>query len=303
MRPSASTSSVLADLLLLPLIKLFQQFLRVLPENWAAGIGAFLGRVAMRFLKWRREIAVANIRKIDTKLSDEQARDVVRRCFEKLGINLIEQLLMPYVPKEAYKTRFRMENAHHIEEALRANKGLLALGFHYANWEITGITSHLLGHEILTLARPLKGHRLLDNFLNKLRASTGLTVIPNQDTARDAMKYLRENKMVAILGDQREKRSKAVFVEFFGEKVPTSKGIVALAMRTGSPIVPIYMRREGFLRYTVVYGKAIEIERKGKIEEAIEKNARRINAFLEGIVRDEPSEWFLVHRRFGRDAY
>ena len=257
----------------------------------------------MRFLKWRREIAVVNVHKIDKSLSDEQARGVVRRCFEKLGINLMEQLLVPYVPKEEYKTRFKMENAHHVEEALGMNKGLLALGFHYANWEITGVTSHLLGREIITLARPLKGHQLLDRFLNNLRASTGLTVIPNRDTARDAMRYLRENKVVAILGDQREKSSKAVYVDFFGEKVPTRKGIVAIAMRTGSPIVPIYMRREGFLRYTVVYGKPIVIERGGSVDDVIYTNARKINAFLEEIVAADPSEWFLVHRRFGKKSY
>lgn len=294
---------MLVDLLLLPIIKFFQQVLRLLPESWVNGIGAFLGRVAMRFLHWRREIAVVNVRKIDTSLSDEQARSVVRRCFEKLGINLMEQLLMPYVPKEAYEARFKMESAHHIEEALRMNKGLLALGFHYANWEITGVTSHQIGREIITLARPLKGHRLLDRFLNNLRASTGLTVIPNRDTARDVMRYLRENKVVAILGDQREKSSKAVYVEFFGEKVPTRKGIIAIAMRTGSPIVPIYMRREGFLRYTVVYGKPIVVERKGNADEVIHTNARKINAFLEEIVKADPSEWFLVHRRFGKKSY
>jgi KDO2-lipid IV(A) lauroyltransferase len=291
------------DLVLLSVIKLFQQFLRILPETYAAGIGRFLGRVALRLLKWRRGIAIANVHKIFRGISDEQAKAIVRSCFEKLGTNLIELLLIPYVPKEEFLKRFKMENRHYAEEAARLEKGVLALGFHYANWEITGVVSFLLGREIIALARPLKGHQLLDGFINRLRAATGLTIIPNQDTARDAMRYLRENRMVAILGDQREKRSKAVFVELFGEKVPTSKGIVALAMRTGAPIVPIYLKREGFLRYRIVCGKGIEIERKGNIEELIYKNARKINEVLETLVAANPDEWFLVHRRWGRDAY
>jgi lauroyl/myristoyl acyltransferase len=117
------------------------------------------------------------------------------------------------------------------------------------------------------------------------------------------MKYLRENRMVAILGDQREKRSRGVYVELFGEKVPTSKGVVMLAMRTGSPVMPVYLRREGFLRYTIVFCEPIEMERKGNIEELIYKNARKINAFLETLIAAHPEEWFLVHRRWGRDAY
>ncbi|HVN25655.1 MAG TPA: lysophospholipid acyltransferase family protein [Syntrophorhabdales bacterium] len=294
---------MVVDLLSFFAVRLFQQFLRILPETWAAGVGASLGRMALRVLPRRKKIALANVKKIKKSISDAEAYGVVRSCFEKLGINFVELLLIPYLSRKDFPERFRMENVHLVEEAMRLNKGILALVFHYGNWEIMGIASFLLHREVIALARPLKGQRFLQGFINRLRAATGLTVIPNQDTARDAMKYLRENRIVAILGDQREKRSRGVFVELFGEKVPTSKGIVMLAMRTGSPMVPVYLRREGFLRYTMVYSKPIEIERKGNIEDLVYKNARKVNAFLESLVEEHPEEWFLVHRRFGRDAY
>jgi Kdo2-lipid IVA lauroyltransferase/acyltransferase len=291
------------DLFFFLLIKLFQQFLRILPESGAARGGAALGRVALRLLTRRRKIAMANVRKIMRGVSDAQAKAVVRSCFEKLGTNFVELLLVPYLPKEDLSNRFHVEGVHFVEEATKLNKGILALVFHYGNWEIMGIASSLLHREVIALARPLKGQKFLQGFINHLRAATGLTVIPNQDTARDAMKYLRENRIVALLGDQREKRSKGVYVELFGEKVPTSKGIVMLAMRTGSPVMPVYLRREGFLRYTIVFCEPIEMERKGNIEELIYKNARKINAFLEGLIVEHPEEWFLVHRRWGRTAY
>ncbi|HME43240.1 MAG TPA: lysophospholipid acyltransferase family protein [Syntrophorhabdales bacterium] len=294
---------MLVDLFLLLAIKLFQQFLRILPETLAAGVGAFLGRATLRLLSRRREVALANVRKIVKGIPEAQAKDVVRSCFEKLGINFVELLLIPYLPKEDFPKRFHMENVHFVEKATSLNKGILALVFHYGNWEIMGIASFLLKREVITLARPLKGQKFLQGFINHLRAATGLTVIPNQDTARDAMKYLREGRIVAILGDQREKRSKGVYVELFGEKVPTSKGIVMLAMRTGSPVIPVYLRRGGFLRYTIVFCEPIEMERKGNVEELIYKNTRKINAFLEGLIATHPDEWFLVHRRWGRDAY
>jgi KDO2-lipid IV(A) lauroyltransferase len=164
-----------------------------------------------------------------------------------------------------------------------------------------GVASTLINREIVALARPLKGHPRLNTFLVGLRASTGLTIIPNKDTARDVMRLLKENRMVAFLGDQREKRSKAVWVELFGQKVPTSKGIVALAMKTGAPLIPIYSRRDGFLRYTVVCGEPLPMERKAaSMDELICRNARKVNELLERIVTEHPDEWFLVHRRFGR---
>jgi lauroyl/myristoyl acyltransferase len=53
----------------------------------------------------------------------------------------------------------------------------------------------------------------------------------------------------------------------------------------------------------VVYNEPLSIERKGApLNELISRNARKINAFLEEIVTERPDEWFLVHRRFGRDT-
>jgi len=293
----------IVDFPLICFIRAFQQILRVLPERLCRLTGVISGRLAFLLLVERRRVAIANVGRISPDISPAGARNVATSCFEKLGINLMETLLFPYIKKAEYPTRFRLEKKEGVDEALSANRGALALGFHYSNWEIAGVSSFFLGREIVALARPLKGHRALNNFLNNLRASTGLTIIPNKDTAREVIRLLRENRLVAFLGDQREKRSKAVWVEFFGQKVPTSKGIVAIAMKTGAPIIPVYARRDGFLRYTVVYDEPLLIERKGApMDELIAGNARRINRFLEELVSRHPDEWFLVHRRFGRDT-
>lgn len=247
---------------------------------------------------------MANARRIVGELTEREARGIARSCFRKLGTNFVETLLIPYVKKEEYAKRFALKGSRYVEEALKGGRGVLALSFHYGNWEIMGVISHLLGCEIVALARPLKKQRYLNAFLTSLRMSTGLSVIPNQDTARDAIRHLKENRMVAILGDQRDKRSKGIFVDFFGEKVPTSRGIALLAMKTGVPVIPIYGEREGFLRHTIVLSKPLEMERrpaKGEsLEDLLYRNTRKINAFLETIVAAHPDEWLLVHRRFGR---
>ena len=293
----------MVDFLLILVVRAFQGFLRVLPERLSYCIGTSLGKIGFLLLKSRRKVAIANAMRISPGISREMAQHTARVCFEKLGVDLIEALLFQYLKKSDLAIRFRLEMRGGVKETLAEDRGLLALGFHYSNWEIMGVASHLLGREIVALARPLKGHAGLNRFLNGLRASTGLTIIPNKDTARAVMRLLKEKRMVAFLGDQREKRSKAVWVELFDHKVPTSKGIVAIAMKTGAPVIPIYSIREGFLRYTVVCDEPVLIERTGdELDELIRRNARRINEVLERIVGGHPDEWFLVHRRFGRDT-
>ncbi len=50
--------------------------------------------------------------------------------------------------------------------------------------------------------------------------------------------------MVGILLDQNATRAEGVFVPFFGSPASTSKGLALLALRTGAPVVPVFLRRE-----------------------------------------------------------
>ena len=247
-------------------------------------------------------MAISNLKKAFPRLSEKGATDIARRVFANLGVNFVEAMILPFVSGEELSRRFTIKNREYADEALAQNKGMIGLVFHYANWEIMGVASRFLNRDVVVLARPLKKHQRINAFLNGLRGRTGLTVIPNANTGKDVMRYLKENKIVAILGDQREKRSKAVYVDFFGEKAPTSKGIAMIGMKTGAPVVPFYFKREGFLRYTIVCNPALEMERKGNIGELIHKNTRKMNAFLESIIEESPADWFWVHRRWARKS-
>lgn len=288
------------DFILIFIITFLRQCLHILPEGAQLSAGKYLGRLAFIFLSNRRNVALSNIKRVFSDLSDKEIKVIAKSNFEKLGINVIEFLLMPFITEREIPDRFTVEGREFFEEALRQGKGVIALGFHFGNWEVTGIISKLLGRDIVALARPLKKQILLNNFLNRFREKTGLTIIVNENTGKEVMRLLKNNKIVAILGDQREKRSRGVFVELFGTKVPTSKGVAAIGMKTGAVVIPVYSVRKGFLRYTFVCASPIEMERKGNIEELIEKNTRKINAFLETIIGQYPDEWFWVHRRWER---
>ena len=272
-----------------------------MPERCARAAGVILGRIGYLLLPKRRRVAEENALRIEPSLSVGEARKIARQSFDGLGIMLVEVLLFPFLTKEEIGRRFRLEKKDGADEVISSGVGFFALGLHYSNWEITGVVSLLLDRQCVALARPLKGHERLNKFVIGLREATGLKIIPNKETARDVMRLLRDGQMVAFLGDQREKRSKAVWVELFGHSVPTSKGLVTLAMKTGAPVVPIYLKRNGFLRYTVICDEPLSIERSGASrDELISRNARHLNALIERIVVDMPQDWFLVHRRFGR---
>ena len=291
---------MIADIAIIFLIKALQLCLMALPESARQGTGRWLGRMGFTVLRRRRNIAISNIRRAFPDLAPGEAKDIALSCFQKLGTNMIELILVPFLPLREVPERFSLEPKDIVETTLGAGRGVIALTFHFANWEIMGITSRLLNQPVVALARPLKKHTRLNAFLNRLRESTGLTIIVNANTAKEVMRLLKTNANIAILGDQREKRSRGVFVDFFGHTVPTSKGTAMIAMKTGCQVVPCYPVRKGFLRYTIMCGEPILMERDGDIDDLIAKNTRKINAFLEDIIRQYPDEWFWVHQRWGR---
>jgi Kdo2-lipid IVA lauroyltransferase/acyltransferase len=292
----------LFDATIILFIKALQSVLRLLPERGKQKTGILLGRLAFLVLGDRRRIAVANLRRAFPDLTEEDRMRIARRSFENFGVNFIELLLIPFVPKEEYAGRFPLEGRHIVDEALALKRGIIALVFHFANWEIMGVAGEIIGREIVVLARPMKRHARLNRFINSLRYSTGLRILPNAETAMEVMRLLKEEAVVAILSDQREKRSRAVYVEFFGEDVPTNKGTAMIAMKTKAPVIPCHLVRQGFLRYRVVFGEQLPMERKGDLNGLIASNTRTINAVLESIIRQYPDEWFWVHRRWGRDS-
>jgi Kdo2-lipid IVA lauroyltransferase/acyltransferase len=291
----------LIDSAIILFIKAVQTLLRLLPEKGQRRTGILLGRCAFRLLRDRRRIAVSNLHRAFPLLTEKDRLWIAHRSFENLGVNFIEMLLIPFVPKDEYAGRFPLEGRHIVDEALKLKRGVISLVFHFANWEIMGVAAAILEREIVVLARPLKRHARLNRFLNSLRVSTGLKILPNAETAMEVIRLLKGGAIVGILSDQREKRSRAVYVEFFGEDVPTNKGTAMIAMKTKAPVISCHLVREGFLRYRIIFGEQLPMERKGDLNGLIASNTRKINAFLESIIRQYPDEWFWVHRRWGRD--
>jgi KDO2-lipid IV(A) lauroyltransferase len=71
-------------------------------------------------------------------------------------------------------------------------------------------------------------------------------------------------------------------------------------MRTGAPVIPFFMVRDGFSKHRVLIQKPLEMVNSGDIQKDVETNTQRINDTLESVIRQYPDQWFWVHRRWER---
>ncbi len=283
------------------LLKGFSLFVNLLPEGFALWWGERLGSMFFH-LDWeRRKVALENLQvAFGDEKTERERLAIARRAFQNLGMMAVEFFRIPKMDVETFKKKVTIEG---LEEALRLlgkGKGALLLLSHFGNWEMMGIMSKLIGDSIMVIAKPMKKNKRIDQFITKIRNAAGLEVISSIKASRIVIKALSQNRVVGILIDQRAKRSEGIWADFFGKKAPTTPGLAVLAMKTGAPVVPVFMVRDGFGKHRLVIQEPLELVHTGDIKKDVEANTQLFNHTLESMIRRYPDQWFWVHRRWER---
>jgi len=283
------------------ILKGFSLFINLLPEGFSLWLGRQLGRVVFHLDREHQKVALHNLHiAFSQEKSEREIRDIARRTFQNLGMVAVEFFRIPTMDVETFKKRVTVEGLEGALKLLEKKRGVLLLLSHFGNWELMGMVSKVIDHPIMVIAKPVKKNRWVDQLITKVREKAGLEVIPPEKASRKVIRALSQNRVVGILIDQRAKRSEGVWADFFGRKAPTTPGLAVLAMRTGAPILPVFMIRNGYQKYHLLIKEALELVHTGDVKKDVEVNTQLINHILESMIRRYPDQWFWVHRRWER---
>jgi KDO2-lipid IV(A) lauroyltransferase len=283
------------------LLKGFSLFINLLPEGFSLWLGRLLGRVAFHFDQEHQAVALQNLRlAFGQEKSEKEMRKIAKRTFENLGMMAVEFFRIPRMDGEMFKKRVTVEGLEKAMKLLEMKKGILLLLSHFGNWELMGMMSKVINNPIMVIAKPVKKNRRVDQFITQIREKAGLEVIPTEKASRKVIRALSQNRVVGILIDQRAKRGEGVWADFFGRKAPTTPGLAVLAMKTGAPVLPVFMIRNGYQRHRLLIKEPLELVHTGDIKKDVEANTQLNNHTLESMIRQYPDQWFWVHRRWER---
>jgi KDO2-lipid IV(A) lauroyltransferase len=280
----------------------FSFLINLLPERWALWLGRQMGRIAYGLDWGHRRAAIENLTlAFGSEKSKREIRILARKTFENLAMTAVEFLRIPKTDPEVFKDKLNVEGLEKAKRVLQnQNKGVLLLLSHFGNWELMGLIPRILNLPISVIARPIKKNRWVDRMVGAIREGAGLDVIPTAKASRRVLQALAQNRMVGILIDQRAKRSEGIWVDFFGRKAPTTPALAVLSMRTGAPIVPVFMIREDHHRHCLLIKDPLRLAETGDVKKDVETNTRIVNETLEKMIRQYPDQWFWVHRRWER---
>jgi KDO2-lipid IV(A) lauroyltransferase len=285
------------------LLRIFSFVINLLGEGVALRMGRQFGRAAFLLDRDHRNVALDNLHTaFGREKSEEELKGIARKTFQNLGMMAIEFFRMDRMSIADYQSRVEVQGLDRALDLLKMKKGVLLLASHFGNWEMMGFMSKVIGHPITVIAKPVKKNRWVDHWITGLRERAGLVVIAPQQAARKAIRALSENRAVGVLIDQRAKRTEGVWADFFGKKAPTTPGLAVMALRSGAPVLPVFMVRDGDRGHRLLIQEPLELIRTGDLKKDVEANTVLFNQVLESMIRRYPDQWFWVHRRWERKA-
>jgi KDO2-lipid IV(A) lauroyltransferase len=263
----------------------------------ALWLGRRLGDVAYLALRRRRRLALDNLARAYPALDAHARLRVAHRSSQHLGMTLIELARVLARPLDATLENIRLEGAGHLHAVMATHGRALLLTAHLGNWELLAAAHRLTGYPLSIVVRPLDAP-WLDALAERLRRSTGVELIDKRGALRPVLEALRRGRMIGMLMDQNASRREGVFVDFFGRPASTSRSLALLAIRTQTPVVPVFARRDADGGHTVMIHPALPPPASNGTGDAIVELTARCTTAIERAIRETPEQWLWSHDRW-----
>lgn len=264
---------------------------RLMPIDWASGVGGFLARsIGPRLGLSRR--ARHNIALAMPELSAAEIETIVVGMWDNLGRIGGETPHMQHLDPTDGSGRIEIVGMEHVEEGRKAGAALVFSG-HLGNWELMAAMSNRLGLGIQVIYRAAN-NPWIDRIIQNIRP--GLMAPKGAQGARQAVVALKEGRPLALLVDQ--KMNDGISVPFFGREAMTAPALVDLARKFRIPAYPVRVERLNGARFRITVLPAMRFEAGADRHADLRDGMTRVNALLESWIRDKPAQWLWLHRRW-----
>lgn len=267
--------------------------LRPLPFSTAQVFGKTLGNLVYRILGRYRKVCLKNLTLIYHDKSESEIRTMAKAVFAHFGQVAAEFLKLPETSRDAVDALTTVEGEENLKAALASGKGVLLITGHFGNWEWMArwLTTH--GYELNVVARDARDPEAT-KLMAETRTGSGAKVLFRGSSVRGLLQALKRNEIAALLPDQ---NAADVFVPFFGLPTGTVDGPAVLHLKTQSPLLFSWCRREGN-RFHITFEPPVVISPTSNKPEDIEKVMALVNARLEAQIRLYPTQWLWLHNRW-----
>ncbi len=270
----------------------FLWLLAHLPWAMQRSLGAGIGWVVRRLAAQRVDDTRINLALCFPEKSEEAREAMVRDIFRNAGLGVFETLNAWFRGVDHFRGKAEFEGVEHFRAAEAQGRGVLLIGAHYSTLDLnaTLAAQHI---KVDCVYRPQK-NPVMDFVMGWGRRGSQGRMISHRDM-RELLRAFKEKRSVWYAIDQDYGRQHAVFVPFFGVPAATLNTASRFARINHAPVLFIGVQRLGDAqRYRVTFTPVMADFPSGDDL----ADATRVNAELEKLIRQAPTQYMWFHRRF-----
>jgi KDO2-lipid IV(A) lauroyltransferase len=267
--------------------------LRLLSLEAASAVGGFIARTLGPHVKVHK-VAHQNMAMALPHLSETERQAYLMRMWDNLGRVFCEY---PHLSGRAiHHSLLTLEGVEHLHAARDSGRPVVFISGHLGNWELLPVISSANGMKQHLLYRPANNH-VVDRLVAYMRRNYCLGLhAKGMNSARAVTRAMRNKEPVAMLVDQ--KTNDGIAVPFFGRDAMTTTAVAQFVLKYDALVLPAHCSRLEGVAFKIAIDSPMVFSKTGDTKADTHAIMTAVNAKIEQWIREDPAQWFWVHKRW-----
>ena len=268
----------------------------------ASNIGGALARFISHFTS-ATKIAKKNIKFVFPKLSDSAIDKIIVKMWDNIGRTMAEIPHVNNLSEEEFDSRVEIVTTSEIKNVIR-NKATICISGHFGNWETAARTALKYTDKVSIVYRDAN-NPLVNQIYLSMKDKRFNNIPKGNKGIKEIIEAIKSKNFICFLPDQ--KLNQGLSVDFFGRPAMTPSAPMKLALKFDLPILFGHSARTNGANFKVYlegpYSVKDLLKGKKNIKDKELELTKIMNKKIEEWVKDDPSQWFWVHRRWDKEFY
>lgn len=259
-----------------------------------------LGTLAYYLIKKYRERVLSNLSIAFQKGKDQkEIKTLAKEVFFNFTLTPLETIYAYVNPLDRFLLKIKINGKEHLDAALAQGKGVIALGIHSGPFTLVGGRLSIEGYPfnlIINEGNFPKVWKKLGDYQRRL-GQKPFALKPIPVSIKKSLNCLHRNEILYLIADEQQRRG-GIPVPFFGQMAYTPPGPAIFSLKTGAPLLLVFIVREKGIPQTLFIEKPIDIDRTTEMQSDIKRLTIRFTKAIEDAIRRYPSQWPWLNRRW-----
>jgi KDO2-lipid IV(A) lauroyltransferase len=272
-----------------------QSIVERLPRSWAYALAVFAARFAFWFSPLARPRLQFNLRVACPEISERELKHTTWLNFRNHAKAYADLMMLPRTRISDLRPLLQVKGMENLEAARALGKGVMAVSCHMGSYEVVSAIWAATLSPVSFFAEELEPRALFE-WYRETRARLGISVLSLTVAGiRKVTQALHEKEMV-ITAIDRDIIGTGHLMPFFGRPAPIPLGTASIALRFGTPLLPVCVYRlpdDTFMAEAAPY---VIAENTGDRKADEIRVTQQLLQHIEGFIRRHPEQWHVPHR-------